>query len=196
MPAVVPYLFSPFLEVRVVFTEVDFRMIEGTGQITAFIIKEGPLISDLYMNIIPLTYDEFDARGFQLDEVRRQERPDPAECKTRHTIIFNFSFFCCAMCCVNVTGSDLIYYSAVDVNGRMDFDNSVQTLILEASITSDDYMITIPVTKDSINEESEGFMIVMRPDEGRSNPEDVARLTYQNNGVALGVIDDDDRELV
>ena len=86
MPAVVPYLFSPFLEVRVVFTEVDFRMIEGTGQITAFIIKEGPLISDLYMNIIPLTYDEFDARGFQLDEVRRQERPDPAECKTRHTI--------------------------------------------------------------------------------------------------------------
>ena len=63
------------------FTEVDFREIEGVGKIEASIIKEGPLTSDLYMNIIPLTYNEFDARGFPLDEDRRRERPEPAECK-------------------------------------------------------------------------------------------------------------------
>ena len=68
-------------ELRVVFAEVDFREIEGVGAITASIIKEGPLLSDLYMNIIPLTYAEFDARGFPLDDNRRLERPDPAECK-------------------------------------------------------------------------------------------------------------------
>ena len=76
----------------------------------------------------------------------------------------------------------------------MDFDNSVRQLILRAGISSDDYTISIPVTRDSFNEASEGFMIVMRPDNERSNPVDVANINFQNNGVALGVIDDDDRE--
>ena len=77
----------------------------------------------------------------------------------------------------------------------MDFDNSVRQLILSAGISSDDYTISIPVTRDSFNEASEGFMIVMRPDNERSNPVDVANINFQNNGVALGVIDDDDRKL-
>ena len=69
------------VELRVVFAEVDFREIEGVGAITATIIKEGPLLSDLYMNIIPLTYEEFDVRGFPLGEDQRRGRPDPAECE-------------------------------------------------------------------------------------------------------------------
>ena len=68
-------------ELRIFFAEVDFREIEGVGAITASIIKEGVLVSDLYMNIIPLTYESFDAAGIALDENRRRERPDPAECK-------------------------------------------------------------------------------------------------------------------
>ena len=69
----------PVLEVY--FGEVDYREVEGTGVITASIIKEGLLMEDLYLNIIPLTYDEFDARGFELTPERRLDRPDPAECK-------------------------------------------------------------------------------------------------------------------
>ena len=89
---------------------------------------------------------------------------------------------------------ELLYY-ADEVNGRMDFNNTVQELVLSAGLTSDDYIVSIPITRDSFNEASEGFMIVMRPDESRSNPADVANIVYQNGGVALGVIDDDDREL-
>ena len=73
--------FSLYAELRIFFAEVDFREVEGVGAITASIIKEGVLLSDLYVNIIPLTYEEFDARNFQLDENRRQGRPDPAECE-------------------------------------------------------------------------------------------------------------------
>lgn len=63
------------------FGEVDFAEVEGEGAITASILKDGILISDLFLDIMPLTYDEFDARGFPLDEDRRKDRPDPAECK-------------------------------------------------------------------------------------------------------------------
>ena len=80
------------------------------------------------------------------------------------------------------------------VGGRMDFDNSVQQLMLRAGSSSDDYTVSIPITRDSYNEANEGFMIVMSPDVDRSNADDVANINFQNNGVALGVIDDDDRE--
>ena len=63
------------------FGEVDFAEVEGEGAITVSILKDGILTSDLFLDIMPLTYDEFDARGFPLDEDRRKDRPDPAECK-------------------------------------------------------------------------------------------------------------------
>ena len=66
---------------EVYFGEVDYREIEGTGAITASIIKEGQLMEDLYLNIIPLTYNEFDARGFELSPERMRDRPEPAECE-------------------------------------------------------------------------------------------------------------------
>lgn len=69
------------IELEIYFAEVDFREIERQGAITATIIKEGPLMSDLFLNIIPLTYNEFDARGFDLAPERRLDRPDPAECE-------------------------------------------------------------------------------------------------------------------
>lgn len=60
---------------------MDFAEVEGEGAITVSILKDGILTSDLFLDIMPLTYDEFDARGFPLDEDRRKDRPDPAECK-------------------------------------------------------------------------------------------------------------------
>lgn len=71
-----------YVALEVYFGEVDFREVEGEGAITASILKDGKLLSDLYLNIIPLTYDQFDAQGFILDPERRADRPeDPAECK-------------------------------------------------------------------------------------------------------------------
>ena len=77
----------------------------------------------------------------------------------------------------------------------MDFDNTIREVVLQASSTIDDYSVSIPITNDTINEASEGFMIVMRANEVKSNPEDIKNLQYQDNGVTLGVIDDDDRKI-
>ena len=77
---VLPVLSLAMLEIG--FGEVDFYQEEGNGNITVSIIKKGPLNSDLYLNIIPLTFDEFDARGYMVPEERRNvQRPDPAECR-------------------------------------------------------------------------------------------------------------------
>lgn len=80
------------------------------------------------------------------------------------------------------------------MDGRKDFNNTTLELVLKAGITRDDYTVSIPVTRDNINEAQEGFMIVMRVNEGKSNVEDVKNLQYRDNGVTLGIIDDDDRE--
>lgn len=80
------------------------------------------------------------------------------------------------------------------MNGRSDFNDSAIQIVLNAGVTSDDYSVSIPITRDSFNEASEGFMIVMRADETLSNVADLNNIFYQDNGVALGVIDDDDRK--
>lgn len=84
--------------------------------------------------------------------------------------------------------------TAVEVDGRQDFNNTILEVILEAGDTSDDYTRSIPITRDEINEANEGFMIVMRANEEKSNPEDIKNLEFQDNGVTLGVITDDDSE--
>lgn len=80
------------------------------------------------------------------------------------------------------------------MDGRKDFNNTTLELVLKAGITRDDYTVSIPVTRDDINEAQEGFMIVMRANEEKSSVEDVKNLQYRDNGVTLGIIDDDDRE--
>ena len=80
--------------VQIGFGEVDFQEEEGNGNITVSIIKEGQLNSELYLNIIPLTFDEFDARGYMVPEERRNiQRPDPAECRW-YWYTTSCDFFC------------------------------------------------------------------------------------------------------
>ena len=81
----------------------------------------------------------------------------------------------------------------MELNGRIDFDNTIQELVLRAGLTSDDYDIFFPITRDSFNEASEGFMIVLRPNTN-NNPQDLENLMFRDNGVSLGIIDDDDRK--
>ena len=88
----------------------------------------------------------------------------------------------------------VLILNSVQVNGRRDFNDSVITIVLSAGVSTDDYSVSIPITIDMFNEASEGFMIVMRADASRSNPVDIQNIMYREDGVALGVIDDDDRE--
>lgn len=80
-----------------------------------------------------------------------------------------------------------------ELNGRRDFDNTIREVIVRATTTRDDYTAVIPITLDLINEADEGFMVVMRVNEDRSNAEDIQNLNY-TRGVTLAVIRDDDRE--
>ena len=85
-------------------------------------------------------------------------------------------------------------YSIDELNGRRDFDNTIREVIIRATNTRDDYTAVIPITLDLINEADEGFMVVMRANEVRSNAEDIQNLNYTGNGVTLAVIRDDDRK--
>ena len=74
------FIFSILDNLRIGFTEVDFSQTENNGSIIANIQKEGDLMSDLFLNIIPLTYAQFDAQNYTLP-TERSVTPDPAECK-------------------------------------------------------------------------------------------------------------------
>ena len=64
------------------FGEVDYRQRENKGAITVVITKTGVLQSDLYLNVIPLTYDKFLESGYEIpDDGTFLTLPDPAECK-------------------------------------------------------------------------------------------------------------------
>lgn len=89
----------------------------------------------------------------------------------------------------------LYYIFAVDeLNGKRDFDNTIQEVIIRPTNSRDDYTAIIPITLDTINEADEGFMVVMRANEVRSNAGDVENLEFLGNGVTLAVIRDDDRK--
>lgn len=64
------------------FGEVDYRQRESEGVIDVVVTKIGLLQSDLYLNVIPLTYDEFLQSGYKIpDDSTFMTLPDPAECK-------------------------------------------------------------------------------------------------------------------
>ena len=64
------------------FGEVDYRQRESEGVINVVVTKIGVLQSDLYLNVIPLTYDEFLESGYEIpDDGTFSTLPDPAECK-------------------------------------------------------------------------------------------------------------------
>lgn len=79
-----------------------------------------------------------------------------------------------------------------EVNGRQDFDNTVQTLIVPPGSESIDQTISIPIFEDRINEAVEGLMLIVRVNKTLSNPSDLANLKLINEGVCLLRIADDD----
>ena len=79
------------------------------------------------------------------------------------------------------------------VNGRRDFDNTPQTLVMTAGVDTIDQRVIIPVIDDRINEANEGLMLIVRATKNSSDALDVANLEYIDEGVTLLRITDDDR---
>lgn len=77
-------------------------------------------------------------------------------------------------------------------NGRKDFDNTIQELVVPSGIATVDYSVSIPINNDLINEADEGFLVVVRANENKSDPQDTAELEYIGEGVTLAIISDDD----
>lgn len=90
-----------------------------------------------------------------------------------------------------------MYLSSCDVildeeNGRKDFNNTIQEVVVSSGIATLDYSVSIPINNDFINEADEGFMVVVRANEDKSDPQDIADLEYVGMGVTLAIITDDD----
>ena len=88
-------------------------------------------------------------------------------------------------------GSKFLY--AVEPQGRMDFNNTVQRVTFAASTSSETLAVRIDFFDDAVNEADEGFLIVLRVDPAASSLQEVLNVTLDQNGVALVTILNDDR---
>ena len=79
-------------------------------------------------------------------------------------------------------------------SSRADFDNSIQTVIFEPSVSQLEETITINLVDDIINEAKEGFFAVIEVVE--IGAADNQTLVLERNGVALVLITDNDRKLL
>ena len=86
----------------------------------------------------------------------------------------------------------MILFCTDEINGRRDFDNTVRTVVVPAGDEVVDQLVLIPIIDDKINEANEGFLLVVRANEARSNPSDLAKVVYKDEGVTLLRITDDD----
>ena len=69
------------------FSEVDYRNLEGSGEVRVVVSKEGANLEELVVTVTTLTYDEFYSKGFTLSEdFAGKPLPDPAECKQCHWV--------------------------------------------------------------------------------------------------------------
>ena len=84
-------------------------------------------------------------------------------------------------------GSKFLY--AVEPQGRMDFNNTVQRVTFHPN-AAETVNVTIDIFDDAINEADEGFLIVVRVDPAASN---LQNMVLDWNSVALVTILDDDR---
>lgn len=85
-------------------------------------------------------------------------------------------------------------YLTVDENGRKDFYRVLETVIFPAGMSQKEVMVFLPFYDDDINENTEGYLAMVRINESASDPQDVVSANYIRNGIALIVINDDDRK--
>lgn len=69
-----------------------------------------------------------------------------------------------------------------------------QEVIIPAGTTRGDFSVSIPVTVDSINEYDEGFLIALAVSQETANMAEAPTIQLQNDGLTLGIIENDDSE--
>ena len=79
--------------------------------------------------------------------------------------------------------------------GRQDFTNQQQNLTIPSTIgMRGDFSVSVPVTIDDINENHEAFLIVVQVSPDTLAMSERPIIDLDNNGVTLGVIENDDSE--
>jgi len=67
----------------------------------------------------------------------------------------------------------MFHVPSVDDGLRQDFENSTHRLTISPSTSNQEREIFIPLVDDDVNEATEGFLLVIRIDEGASDPRDI-----------------------
>lgn len=76
---------------------------------------------------------------------------------------------------------------------KTDFENSIQAVTFDASLSGSEQTVTINFVDDAINEAEEGFIIIIQVVE--IGDRDEQNFILERNGVALIRIVDNDRKL-
>ena len=76
--------------------------------------------------------------------------------------------------------------------GRKDFEKVITTVTIPPTGRVYFQEVFVPIFDDDINEADEGFYMMIEVDEAKSDPKDVAGLSYSFNGLTrIEIIDDD-----
>ena len=75
---------------------------------------------------------------------------------------------------------------------RQDFSNVIQMVTFQPSSTEALQTLDITVFDDSINEATEGYLLMVDVIADMSDPRDVANFQLVNGGISLVVVTDDD----
>ena len=85
------------------------------------------------------------------------------------------------------------YYIYFTVNSeRQDFSNMIQMVTFPPSSIEELQTLDITVFDDSINEATEGYLLMVDVIADMSDPRDVANFQLVNGGISLVVVTDDD----
>ena len=83
--------------------------------------------------------------------------------------------------------------AAVEAGGRQDFPRQSQELIIDPSPTlSDDFIVSIPINNDDINEAQEAFLIRLEVSDDTLNMAEAPSILLRNEGLTIGIIVDED----
>lgn len=88
----------------------------------------------------------------------------------------------------------LISNTAIQVGGQQDFLRVAQKLTIEASrnLLNSDFLVPIPINDDKIDEDPEGFIVLIEVSEETANNRLAPLINYINDGLTIGIIVDDD----
>lgn len=136
---------------RIAFGDEEYSQFEDVGSVSIDVSKFERNVERIVVNVVPLTFDQF-ASMPDLTLPPEIETLvvglDPAECE------YSLSYIDLPL----ITSANSYMSMHITV---ADFDNGVQTVTFEPSTSSVQEMVTITLTDDIINEDQEGFLLLI-----------------------------------